>query len=35
MTLDQIVGDEEFPECHRLHNTTLLDIDYVTDSKGG
>ena len=35
MTLDQIVEDDEFPECQRLCTQSLTtDLNHVTDMKG-
>lgn len=35
MTLDQIVQDEEFPDCSRiLHCSGLESLDQVSDVKG-
>ena len=35
MTLDQIVMDDDYPECHRLHSTGgISELHQVADVKG-
>ena len=35
MTLEQIVMDEDYPECHRLHSAAgISELYQVTDVKG-